>query len=219
MKEVIKLRYDLHIHSKYSCDGYCDPKVLVKTAIKKGLSGIAVTDHNTLKGGLKTKKYETNDFHVIVGSEVSTNRGEVIGLFLTEEIKSNIFTEVIEDIEEQNGIVITPHPFDDVRGNGINLQKQDVKLVDFVEVFNSRCLLQKYNDKAYEFAVKNNLKFTAGSDAHFANEIGKAGIITPDEDIRESFSKDNIDIFGAKSNPINLGLTKVLKIWRKASSG
>ena len=213
------MKYDLHIHSKYSSDGYCDPRVLVKTAIKKKLSGIAVTDHNTIKGGLKTIKYQNNDFQVIVGSEINTDRGEVIGLFLTEEIKSNTFIDVTEEIKEQNGLVIIPHPFDEIRCNGINLQKKDVKSVDFVEVFNSRCLLQKYNDKAREFAVANNLKFTAGSDAHFANEIGKAGIITPEEDLRESFSKGNMTIFGNKSNLIYLGLTKVLKIWRKANSG
>ena len=144
------MKYDLHIHSKYSSDGYCDPRVLVKTAIKKKLSGIAVTDHNTIKGGLKTIKYQNNDFQVIVGSEINTDRGEVIGLFLTEEIKSNTFIDVTEEIKEQNGLVIIPHPFDEIRGNGINLQKKDVKSVDFVEVFNSRCLLQKYNDKARE---------------------------------------------------------------------
>ena len=137
------MKYDLHIHSKYSSDGYCDPRVLVKTAIKKKLSGIAVTDHNTIKGGLKTIKYQNNDFQVIVGSEINTDRGEVIGLFLTEEIKSNTFIDVTEEIKEQNGLVIIPHPFDEIRGNGINLQKKDVKSVDFVEVFNSRCLLQK----------------------------------------------------------------------------
>jgi hypothetical protein len=177
----------------------------VKTAIKKKLSGIAVTDHNTIMGGLKTIKYQNNDFQVIIGSEVITDRGEVIGLFLTEEIKSNIFTEVAEEIRDQDGLVIIPHPFDEIRGNGINLQKNDVKLVDFVEVFNSRCLLQKYNDKAHEFAK--------------GNEIGKAGIITSEEDVREAFSKGNMNIFGKKSNFIYLGLTKVLKTWRKASSG
>jgi predicted metal-dependent phosphoesterase TrpH len=71
----------------------------VKTAIKKKLSGIAVTDHNTIKGGLKTIKYQNNDFQVIVGSEINTDRGEVIGLFLTEEIKSNTFIDVTEVME------------------------------------------------------------------------------------------------------------------------
>ena len=213
------MKYDLHIHSKYSSDGYCEPETLAKTAIKKGLSGIAVTDHDTIRGGLETKKYENNNFKVIIGSEVSTDRGEVIGLFLKEEIRSNTFADVVDEIRDQNGLVIIPHPFDEIRGNGINPQKTDVKLVDFVEIFNSRCLFQKYNDKASTFAFENNLKFTAGSDAHFTSEIGKAGITTSGDDLRESLLTDDINIFGEKSSFINLGLTKVLKIWRKANSG
>lgn len=218
------MRYDLHVHSKYSSDGYLDPKTIVKVARKRGLSGIALTDHNTLKGGLKTKEYETDDFKVIVGSEINTDRGEVIGLFLSEEIKSNMFPDVTEEIKDQNGIVIIPHPFDELRGNGIKPKKEDTKFLDGVEIFNSRCILEKYNYKAHEFAMENGLKYTAGSDAHFAGEIGKAGIITDFEiddvdDLRKSVLRDKSIIFCRKSNFINLGLTKVLKIWRKASSG
>jgi len=210
-----EMKYDLHIHSKYSSDGYLDPELLVKVAIKKGLSGVAVTDHNTLNGGLKAKEYETYDFKVIVGCEKNTDRGEVTGLFLCEEIKSNTFQDVVEEIKDQNGLVILPHPFDELRGNGLYPKKEDAELVDLVEVFNSRCLLQRYNEKARKFAVENGLKFAAGSDAHFAGEIGKAGIITEGRNIRESLLKDEIVIYGEKSNLINLGLTKMLKIWRK----
>ena len=64
---------------------------MVKKAIEQGLSGIAVTDHNTIRGGVEAKKYETSDFEVIVGSEIMTDRGEVIGLFLSEEVKSKSF--------------------------------------------------------------------------------------------------------------------------------
>lgn len=209
------MKYDLHVHSKYSSDGYVDPKSLIKVAIKKGLSGIAVTDHNNLKGGFKAKEYENDDFKVIVGCEINTDRGEVTGLFLRDEIKSNIFPEVVEEIKDQNGLVILPHPFDELRGNGLYPQKEDAKLVDFVEVFNSRCLFQRYNDKALEFAVENGLKFAAGSDAHFAGEIGKAGIIIKEDNIREALIKDEITIYGVRSSFINLGLTKVLKTWRK----
>lgn len=218
------MKYDLHVHSKYSSDGYLDPKQIVRTAQKKGLSGVAITDHGTIKGGLETKKFETSDFKVIVGSEINSHRGEVIGLFLEEDIKSNIFSEIVQEIKDQNGIVIIPHPFDNLRGNGVKPNKGDIPLIDCVEVFNSRCLLEKYNLKAHEFAKVNKLKITAGSDAHFANEIGKAGImINSDidhvEELKKILLKGNSDLFGVKSNFINLGLTKVLKIWRKTSSG
>lgn len=210
------MKYDLHVHSKYSVDGYTEPEVIVKAACKRGLSGVAVTDHNTIQGGLKAKKYETDDLKVIVGSEIETDRGEVIGLFLSEDIKSNIFPDVVQEIKDQNGLVIIPHPFDKIRGNGIKPVDDDAHLVDCVEVYNSRCLLEKYNHQAYEFASSNKLKVSAGSDAHFAKEIGRAGIIVNSEITQpEELLGENPIIFGAKSNIINLGLTKILKTWRK----
>lgn len=218
------MKFDLHVHSNYSRDGYLDTKSLIKIACRKGLNGVAVTDHNTIKGGLKARNYQKKNIKVIVGSEISTDRGEVIGLFLEEEIKPKTFLEVVQEIKDQNGVVVIPHPFDEIRGNGIMPDKEDVPQVDCVEVFNSRCLLEKYNQTAMEFAGKYNLKISAGSDAHFANEIGKAGIktdlvIDQQEELKELLLKGDITFFGEKSSFINLGLTKVLKIWRKTVSG
>lgn len=214
------MKYDLHVHSKYSLDGYVEPEVIVKTARKKGLSGLAVTDHNTIQGGLKAVKYETNDFKVIVGSEIETDRGEVIGLFLNEEIKSYSFQDVVQEIKDQCGLVIIPHPFDTIRGNGIRPTVDDIPSVDCIEVYNSRCLLEKFNHQAYEFAELNELKIVGGSDAHFAKEIGRAGVIVDDEIThREELLKANPTIFGEKTSIVNMGLTKMLKVLRKATSG
>jgi predicted metal-dependent phosphoesterase TrpH len=96
------MKYDLHTHTKYSSDGFIEPKKIVKTAMRRGLSGIAITDHDTIKGSLEAKKYETDEFHVICGSEISTERGEVIGLFLSDEIKSHRFSDVVDQIKEQD---------------------------------------------------------------------------------------------------------------------
>lgn len=209
------MKYDLHVHSFYSkkC-GHMNPKDIVKTAIKNGLDGIAITDHNTIKGGLKAKEYEQKDFQVIVGSEIMTNRGEVIGLFLSEEIKSDNFESVIFEIRNQNGLVIIPHPFDELRNSALHPAKEDIKLMDGVEVFNSRCLSQKYNINAAAFATKYNLVITAGSDAHFSNEIGNGGIVTEDENIMEAIAKNQITTFGKRSLLVNHVLTKTLKLFR-----
>jgi len=208
------MKYDLHSHSKYSSDGILDPQKIIKVAIKKGLAGIAVTDHNTIKGGLEAKKYETNDFKVIIGSERMTNKGEVIGLFLSEEIKSKDFYDVIDEIKAQNGIVVIPHPFDEWRYAAFPDEK-DVKYIDNVEVFNSRCIKERYNRNASEFAKKYKLGVTGGSDAHFANEIGHAGIIVETEDIYEAILKNNLTVFGKTSTSLNHVFTKILKTWRK----
>jgi predicted metal-dependent phosphoesterase TrpH len=212
------MKYDMHIHSKYSSDGILDVKEIVKIAIKIGLNGIAVTDHNTIKGGLEARKYETADIEVIVGSEIMTEKGEIIGLFLSEEIRSRNFQDVINDIRDQNGIVIIPHPFDEMRHSSFQPGKEDMKFIDCIEGFNSRCLFQKYNKKAKEFAKGHDLLMTAGSDAHFLNEIGNAGIITEIEDIREAFLNKEINIFGKRSSFMNHGLTRALKLWRKTNS-
>jgi len=212
-------KFDLHIHSSYSSDGLMNPKTIVKIAIKRHLSGIAVTDHNTIKGGLKAKNCETKDFKVIIGSEIMTDIGEVIGLFLSEEIRSRNLTDVIYEIKNQNGIIVIPHPFDKMRHSALNPSDEFARLIDCIEGFNSRCIFQKYNEKAVEYASKHDLPLVAGSDAHFGNEIGNAGIITECEDLREAIMRNNIDIFGKRSMLVNHAFTKGLKKWRKIKYG
>ncbi|KAF5088894.1 PHP domain-containing protein [Methanobacterium aggregans] len=208
------MKYDFHTHSKYSTDGRSEPESMVKSAIKKGLSGIAVTDHNTIKGGVEAKKYETTDFEVIVGSEIMTDRGEVIGLFLSEEIKSRSFSDVVNEIKDQNGFVVVPHPFDTIRGKSIFPKEEDARLIDNIEVFNSRCVFKGYNKKAKDFAGKSGVNIIAGSDAHFLREIGTGGVATESSDVYEAVLKGDFKVFGKRSPPINLGLSEILRFWK-----
>jgi hypothetical protein len=196
-----------------------DPKYLVKTALKCGLDGIAVTDHNTLCGGIAAKQYETPNFEVIVGAEINTDQGEVIGLYLSEEIVSRKFSAVISEIRNQNGVVIIPHPFDTLRHSAAFPKENDACLFDGIEGFNSRCLYYRDNQNAQEYAKRNNLCITAGSDAHFENEVGNAGITVPENDLRDCIYHHRVEIFGKKTLIINPILTKGLKIWRKINSG
>lgn len=208
------MKYDFHTHSKYSADGQGEPELMVKKAIEQGLSGIAVTDHNTIRGGVEAKKYETSDFEVIVGSEIMTDRGEVIGLFLSEEVKYRSFMEVVDEIKDQNGFVVVPHPFDTIRGKSVFPKEEDVRFIDNMEVFNSRCVLTNYNKKAEDFAGKNAVNIIAGSDAHFLREIGSGGVVTESEDIYEAVAKGDFKVFGRRSAPVNLGLSEILRFWK-----
>ena len=156
---------------------------------------------------------------MVVGSEISTDRDEIIGLFLSEEVKSKDVQDVISEIKDQNGMVIIPHPFDELRNSAFHPTEEDVKFIDAIEGFNSRCVFQKHNENAIGFAKKHSLLITAGSDAHFSNEIGNAGIITKTEDIRETILKSEVELFGKKSLLVNHGLTKALKLWRRTRSG
>jgi predicted metal-dependent phosphoesterase TrpH len=212
--KLSNMKFDFHTHSKYSADGYVEPKTLVKVAVNAGLSGIAVTDHNTIKGGLAAKKYENDKIQVIVGSEILTDKGEVIGIFLNEEIKSMLFMDVIEEIKAQNGIVVIPHPFDGIRSTSLHPTQYDARFIDCVEVFNSRCVRQAYNNMAKEYAEENYLNNIAGSDAHFENEIGNAGVETESENIREAVLNGDVTVFGKRSNIVNPVTTKLLKMWR-----
>lgn len=212
-----KIKLDLHLHTKYSHDGTLEPEKIVKLSIRKGLQGIAITDHDTIRGAIEVRKLK-KDLLVILGSEIRTERGEVMGLFLNEEIKNKNFLEVLDQIRAQDGIVVVPHPFDKMRSSTFTPSENDVEYFDGIEVFNARCIFQKYNKIALEFALSNGISMTAGSDAHFANEIGLAGIIvtaSDEEEIRKAILKRKVEYFGKKSSILNHGATKVIKLWRR----
>ena len=105
-----ELCFDFHIHSKFSYDSLLSPKRIVRVAKKRGLDGIAITDHDTIKGALEASKFN-DSIYVIIGSEIRTEKGDVIGLFLNEEITSKYFDEVVDEIKSQGGLVVLPHPY------------------------------------------------------------------------------------------------------------
>lgn len=205
------MRYDLHVHSVYSKDGKIRPKDILKIALRKKLDGVAITDHETIRGGLEAKKYETKRFKIIVGSEISTDRGEVIGLFLKEDVKPGKFETVVKKIREQGGVVVLPHPFDWFRP-GIRPHRDDANLIDAIEVFNARSVFHRFNKHALEFAKRYNLPGVAGSDAHFPDEIGKAGIIVAG-DVKECILNNKLDVFCSYSS-FRLK-HRFISIWKK----
>jgi len=216
VRKAIKI--DLHIHSRYSSDGCLEPVEIVKIARKKRLGGIAVTDHNTIRGGVEAKKYETEDFKVIVGSEIMTDQGEITGLFLTDEIKTGTVSEVIAEIRKQGGMVCVPHPFDKLRHSAFRITPAYVDLVDAIECMNSRCVFPRFNREALEFATRHHLARVGGSDAHYASEIGLGGIITHSDDIREAIMHGEVELFGKRSPLMSHVRTKIGKYRRKLSS-
>jgi len=171
------MKYDLHIHTKYSSCSNLEPNILLKTAVTKGLNGIAVTDHNTTKGGLAVKKINKNkDFEVILGEEIKTNKGEILAFYLNEEIKPGNFEDVLDKIKQQGALAVIAHPFTvgiTRRKTKIDFYKMKNK-IDGIEAFNSRNIFGHSNKKAKLIAEKMDIAQTAGSDAHFAFEIGRA---------------------------------------------
>jgi len=148
------------------------PEKIVRVARSKGLDGIAITDHGTLLGALETANYASEDFLVIIGAELALKEGEIIGLFLKEEIRSNTILRAIDEIHEQGGIVVLPHPFK----RNDRWDPEIIERIDAIEVFNARGEPKKLaskNSLANSLAQKYDKSSTGGSDAHFYFEVGR----------------------------------------------
>jgi predicted metal-dependent phosphoesterase TrpH len=176
------MKMDLHIHSKYSYDSFTSPLKILKTAKKKGLDAISITDHDAMK--IDYKQFRNADVIIIPGMEIKTDMGDIIGLFLTEKIQNNDFLSVIDEIRNQEGVVVLPHPY-----------RRDcdpaslISYVDLVEVLNARSR-DCENKCALKLSEKFSKKIVSGSDAHNFMEIGNViteipGYYENTEDLRK----------------------------------
>ena len=171
---------DLHMHTSWSHDCSIEVDELLDYAEAEGLGAIAVTDHNVFGGALEAvEKARGRDLIVIPGEEVKTDdQGEVIGLFLREEIPRGMtFADTVAAIREQGGVVYLPHPFD--RMHAIPFPAtlhRHLHEIDVLEVYNARLLFEGYNDEAVRFARKYGLPAGAGSDAHVLQGVGTGAL-------------------------------------------
>jgi predicted metal-dependent phosphoesterase TrpH/glycosyltransferase involved in cell wall biosynthesis len=171
---------DLHMHTAWSHDCAIETADLLDHAEAEGLGAIAVTDHNVFGGALEAMELARDrDLVVVPGEEVKTKaQGEVIGLFLREEIPPRMsFADTIAAIKEQGGLVYLPHPFDRLHTipDSATLHRHLAE-IDVFEVYNARLLFEAYNDEALRFAAKYNLTMGAGSDAHVLQGIGTGAL-------------------------------------------
>ncbi len=182
---------DLHLHTSWSGDCAVEVEDVLDQAEAIGLGAIAVTDHNVFGGALEAVELaHDQNLTVIPGEEVKTDgQGEVIGLFLSEEIpKGMSFADTIKAIKEQDGLVYVPHPFDRLHAiaDPATLHRH-LADIDVFEVYNARLLFEAYNDEALRFARKYNLTMGAGSDAHVAQGLGTGGLRMRAFEGREEF--------------------------------
>lgn len=145
------------------------PRAILKRARQVGLSCIAITDHDTIRGGVETSK-DAHEFgvEVIVGTEIRTDIGDIIGLNLTDNIEEREWSRVLDAIRNQGGSVVLPHPYRD--HIAIDLVGQHV---DFIETWNARSN-PRQNDLALQLASRLDKPQLIGSDAHTYGEIGSA---------------------------------------------
>jgi predicted metal-dependent phosphoesterase TrpH len=216
---VVKI--DLHMHTHHSRDCAIPTAEVIRLCLQRGLDGIAVTDHNTLAGGLEAVALAPAGFIVIPGEEIKSSEGEIIGLFLSEEIPAGLAPEETAGrIREQGGVVIVPHPFDPLRRSPLKTPALErlcaAGLVDAIEVLNGRMALRSHNLRGAAFAAERGLPGTAGSDGHSRPEYGHAWIeIAPFTD-RDGFVANlAIATIGGKLSPFYVHLLSTVARRRK----
>lgn len=172
--------FDLHLHTHYSADACNAPEAMILAAKHKGLSGIAITDHNTCeaidyltrKGLIRPDGLPVDGFLIIPGVEVSTADGHLLCLGTTlPPMKGLSSSVVVAAIRERGGVAVTPHPFDRFRA-GIRQEVLDDLDLAAIETFNAAVSLKRFNEQAASYAAKRGIAATAGSDAHHASAVG-----------------------------------------------
>ncbi len=174
---------DFHCHTIYSKDGLTGLEKLLETCRRKSLDRVVITDHNTIRGARLASQIDPG--RVIIGEEIMTDRGELLAAFVSEEVPRGLSPqEAIARLRDQGAFISVSHPFDAMRNGHWRLDDllAILPFIDAVEVLNARCLSASYNRQASAFAHEHGLPGTAGSDAHFAYEVGRAALRLPDFD-------------------------------------
>jgi predicted metal-dependent phosphoesterase TrpH len=206
---------DVHVHTKYSGftkyslaqfpESIAEPDMVVKAAIHRGLDVLCITDHNSIVGALKAQKYAAGSpgIEIVIGEEISTSEGEMLGLFLQEKIDPGLGAqETVECIHNQGGIAIAPHPFSPhcpCLGHKVKYLN-----LDGIEVFNAIHRVPYSNMLAIRKSVTNGKACTGGSDAHSVEMVGNAYTTfhgSTADDLRTSILQKNT-FFGGETTSL-----------------
>ena len=185
------VRVDFHLHTMWSGDATTTPDELDEAVRASGVDVLCITDHGTVNGALALLGTGQLPCRIVVGQELRTWAGELIGLFLTERLPYGIKPdEAVARIRAQGGLVYVPHPFAPTR----HCLREDVLrglaadgVLDMVEVFNAKTSLRHLNEKARAFAEEFDLPGGAASDAHEPSAVGAAYLEMPDFTDARSF--------------------------------
>lgn len=173
-------RFDLHMHSFHSADAAAAPEELIAVAKARGLSGIAITDHDSCGAHVELRRsgreredgQAVDNFLIVPGMEVSTAEGHLLCLgTILPVMRGEPAAKVVAAIHERGGVAIPAHPYDRWRA-GIPEPVLDTLPIEALEVFNAAVTSRKYNQRALDYAHQRGLSMTAGSDAHHASAVG-----------------------------------------------
>jgi predicted metal-dependent phosphoesterase TrpH len=215
---------DFHIHTRFSRDSILSEDKFIRVAMERGLTHVAITNHNNVEGAIAVRDRVAelglqDELKVILGEEVSTCEGEVVGLFLTHTIPRGLTAdETADEIHAQGGLVSIPHPFDPFRQSHIKKEPltalAEAGKIDAVEIYNSRVTFQRHNVAAAEFAARYEIPGIAASDSHSSFEIGMSfnampAFSTADE-LRESLLDND---WHASRSTVFIHLTTRWAVW------
>lgn len=216
-KTMPRLTVELHSHTYHSTDSLLSPAHLLSICVREGIDRIAITDHNTTAGAFQAASLDPE--RVIIGEEIKTTKGELLGYFLQEEIPAGLTPEeTISRLRDQGAFISVSHPFDHTRSGSWAEEdlRQILPLVDAIETYNARTWSDRPNVAALEFALDARLLQTAGSDAHSPSEVGQTVLKMPVfhdvETFRTSIAK--AEILGRRSCPL-VHLYSRYATWRK----
>ncbi len=197
------MKADLHIHTNFSYDASSSPREVVDSAIERGIDCICITDHGEIKGAVEAVKYGFDkDILVIPGIEILSRSGDVLGVNVKKIIPNGLsLAKTVEEIKKQGGMAIIPHPFGwpSITSFWGDKKKICAAGVNTVEAFNASMIFSFSNRRALDFSQQNDLSFTAGSDAHRADFVGRGYLEIP-EDI--SSEKDIMEKIALKKGKI-----------------
>jgi len=180
---------DLHCHTSASFDSLAAPAAMVRAAAARGLTHLAITDHDRIDGALEARERAREiepSVEILVGEEIRTRDGDLIGVFLREAVPPGLSAaEAIAAVREQGGLVGIPHPYDRTRGSLLRESRSDAPgalerlagEVDWIEAWNARVMLGNGNQRAAELAVAAGVPGVAVSDAHTVMEVGVAATV------------------------------------------
>lgn len=158
-----------HIHTRCSFDSILSPAKIIARARQMRIDVLIVTDHNTIQGSRDAQSLAGGRPPMVVtAAEYQSEKGDIIGLFLKEEIRSRRSQEIIQQIHAQGGLVVLPHPY-----KGHALDEELLEGADLIESYNARCS-ESDNARAQKLAEESHRPFLAGADAHCSLEIGAA---------------------------------------------
>ncbi len=174
------VRVELHMHTSASPDSLVPIRKLLAHCQQFGVDRIAITDHNVINGAQEAKSLDPE--RVIVGEEIATTQGELLGYFMTDWVPPNLEPlEAIERLRSQDALISVAHPFDTTRRHHWDESSlaEIAPHLDAIETFNARCLSNMPNEQAEQFARDFKMLETVGSDAHSLWEVGRATLMMP----------------------------------------